>query len=95
MARLEAAEAPVSDVVDHGHLRSVYTYDPNGIPLEFTWPVPGCDIAVRPRFEDQTPTEAAREGADPVPGIWPEPEPVPEDERLMVPGEGKEHFEEN
>lgn len=92
MGRLEAAGMPISDAVDHGHLRSIYTYDPNGIPLEFTWPVQGCDISARPLFMDNPQLPITREGPDPVPGHWPDAEEIPGDERLVVPGEGHDHF---
>jgi len=93
VGRLESAEIPVTDLVDHGMLHSIYTYDPNGIPLEFTWQVPGCDVVAEPRLLDLSPTAVTRAGPDPVPGTWPDPEPVPEDERVLIPGEGKEHFD--
>lgn len=92
LAALEAADIPVSDPVDHGLLRSIYTYDPNGIPLEFTWSVPDIDIVAAPLFKDDDPPSAVLEGARPRPERWPAPEPVPEDEREIVPGEGREHF---
>lgn len=31
---------------------------------------------------------------NPVPGQWPRPEPVAEEERIIVPGEGKDNFPE-
>jgi catechol 2,3-dioxygenase-like lactoylglutathione lyase family enzyme len=36
-ARLEAAGTEVTDVVDHGLMRSIYFTDPNGIALEASW----------------------------------------------------------
>jgi catechol 2,3-dioxygenase-like lactoylglutathione lyase family enzyme len=36
-ARLKAAGSEVTDVVDHGFIRSVYFTDPNGIALEASW----------------------------------------------------------
>jgi catechol 2,3-dioxygenase-like lactoylglutathione lyase family enzyme len=36
-ARLKEAGCEVTDVVDHGFLRSVYFSDPNGIALEASW----------------------------------------------------------
>ncbi len=36
-ARLEAAGSEVTEVVDHGVMRSVYFTDPNGIALEASW----------------------------------------------------------
>jgi catechol 2,3-dioxygenase-like lactoylglutathione lyase family enzyme len=35
--RLKAAGCEVTDVVDHGFIRSVYFTDPNGIALEASW----------------------------------------------------------
>ena len=36
-ARLEAAGSEVTEVVDHGLMRSIYFTDPNGIALEASW----------------------------------------------------------
>ena len=36
-ARLKAAGCEVTDIVDHGIIRSVYFTDPNGIALEASW----------------------------------------------------------
>ena len=44
-ARLEAADIWVSEVVDHGFIHSIYAFDPNRIPIEFSAPVPGVDMA--------------------------------------------------
>jgi catechol 2,3-dioxygenase-like lactoylglutathione lyase family enzyme len=35
--RLKAAGSEVTDVVDHGFMRSIYFTDPNGIALEASW----------------------------------------------------------
>lgn len=32
----EAVGFPVSDVIDHGLIRSIYAHGPNGIPIEFS-----------------------------------------------------------
>ena len=92
--RLFAAEIPVSDVIDHGFIRSVYSYDPNGIPIEFTCNVPEVDIRAHPVMKDAAPGLAAREGAGPVAGKWPEPAPAPPEERVVIQGEGWENFRE-
>jgi catechol 2,3-dioxygenase-like lactoylglutathione lyase family enzyme len=64
--RLKAHDCEVTDVVDHGFLRSIYFNDPNGIALEATWwtidptgrPVdPGDDRL----FSDPDPVPAVRE----------------------------------
>ena len=92
-ARLDAAGFHVSDVIDHGFIHSIYTHDPNGIPIEFSHNVEGIDIRRDPQMVDVEPTAAALEGPEPRPGHWPEPEgPVPEDERVVVPGAGSEAF---
>lgn len=91
--RLFAADYPFSDVVSHGFVHSVYTYDPNNLPLELAAPVPGVELGRPPRFMDQPPTESAKEGASPVLGRWPEPEPLPVEERIVIPGGGSEDFQ--
>ena len=35
--RLKNANCEVTDVVDHGFIRSIYFTDPNGIALEASW----------------------------------------------------------
>lgn len=93
MARLEVAQVPVSDVADHGFCHSLYTYDPNGIPIEFLYAVPGVDLAAKPVFAGEDPSPVMRQGADPVHGCWPEPELIPPEDREMVPGAGREDFQ--
>ena len=39
MARLDAAGFWVSEVIDHGFIHSIYAFDPNNIPIEFSAPV--------------------------------------------------------
>ena len=89
MARLDAAGFWVSEVMDHGFIHSIYSFDPNNIPIEFSAPVPGIDLRKHPAMKDRYPSAAAAEGPDPQPGKWPAPEgPVPAEERLIFPGEG-------
>jgi catechol 2,3-dioxygenase-like lactoylglutathione lyase family enzyme len=64
--RLVAADCEVTDVVDHGSVRSVYFTDPNGIALEASWWV--LDATGRPAdygdprlFADPDPVLAVRE----------------------------------
>jgi catechol 2,3-dioxygenase-like lactoylglutathione lyase family enzyme len=95
-ARLEAAGFWVSEVVDHGFIHSLYSFDPNNIPVEFSWAVPGVDVRKRPRLVDSSPSRAPLEGPDSQPGHWPEAdEPAPEDERIVYPGAGEEVMDEN
>jgi catechol 2,3-dioxygenase-like lactoylglutathione lyase family enzyme len=64
--RLKAAGCEITDVVDHGFIRSVYFTDPNGIALEASWWV--TDATGRPAdygdpdlFADANPVPAVRE----------------------------------
>lgn len=57
--RLSDAGTDVSEVVDHGLLRSVYATDPNGISIEFS--VSARDLDADPWFDDADPVPAARE----------------------------------
>lgn len=65
--RLQAAGCEVTDVVDHGLLRSIYFTDPNGIALEAScWVVDPTghatlDVADRRLFADPDPVPALRE----------------------------------
>jgi len=62
--RLKGAHCEVTDVIDHGSMRSVYFTDPNGIALEASWWV--HDPTGRPA--DYT-DEGAFGDLDPVPAI--------------------------
>ncbi len=87
--RLEAAEIWVSEVVNHGFIHSIYTFDPNNIPIEFCSPVEGADIKKNPKMKDKMPSSVALEGPEPQPGLWPEPtDPIPTDERRIYAGDG-------
>jgi hypothetical protein len=64
--RLKAAGCEVTDVVDHGFIRSVYFTDPNGIALEASWWVRDptgrpADYADRGQFADHKPVAAVLE----------------------------------
>jgi catechol 2,3-dioxygenase-like lactoylglutathione lyase family enzyme len=69
--RLKTAGCEVTDVVDHGFIRSVYFTDPNGIALEASWWV----------------TDATGRDADFTDeGLFSDPEPVPAVEELRRDG---------
>ena len=88
-AKLEAADIWVSEVVDHGFIHSIYAFDPNRIPVEFSAPVADVDIRKNPKMMDKSPSATALEGADPQPGRWPQPAgPVPASQRKVYPGDG-------
>ena len=92
--RLDAADIWVSEVVDHGFIHSIYTFDPNGIPLEFSHAVEGVNPRRTPVFQDRNPSAIMKEGARPRPHFWPDVEtPTPPEDRPVYPGEGKDLFD--
>lgn len=91
--RIDAAGFWVSEVIDHGFIHSVYTFDPNNIPIEFSWNVEGIDIRKNPKMLDAHPTDVASEGPDPCFDKWPEVKnPTPENKRMIYPGQGVDFF---
>ena len=65
-ARLKANGSQVTDVVDHGFIRSIYFNDPNGIALEASWWVVDptgriADYGDQALFSDPDPVPAVRE----------------------------------
>ena len=87
--RLEAADFWVSEVINHGFIHSIYTFDPNRIALEFSAPVASVDLCQTPRMKDRRPTATALEGPDPQPGRWPDDyKATPAGDRRIYPGEG-------
>lgn len=91
--RLTEAGFEVSGVIDHGFIHSIYTWDPNGIPIEFSANVKGADIRRQPAMRDAEPSPMAGEGSEPRPERWPSPKtPTPVSERRIYPGAGSELF---
>ncbi len=72
---LEANGFWASELIDHGFIVSLYAFDPNNIPIEFSWPVPDCDVHESPIMIDTRPTPAALEGSEPRPRRWKSPGP--------------------
>ncbi len=90
-AKLEKAGFWTSEIIDHGFIWSLYSFDPNGIPIEFSYGSGELDIRSKPVMIDRAPGAVALEGPDPQPGKWPSPErSVPESERIKYPGEGRD-----
>ncbi len=91
--KLEAAGFYVSDAIDHGIIHSIYAYDPNGIPIEFSHNVEGVDVRREPQMRDREPSRVTLEGSQPQPGIWPQvTRPTPKQEWVVYPGAGSELF---
>jgi catechol 2,3-dioxygenase-like lactoylglutathione lyase family enzyme len=65
--RLKRADCEVTDVVDHGFIRSIYFSDPNGIALEASWwtvdPTGHAELSFDDQrfFDDPTPVPAVVE----------------------------------
>ncbi|MBI5639159.1 MAG: VOC family protein [Nitrospirae bacterium] len=91
--RISAAGIWVSEVIDHGFIHSIYTFDPNGIPIEFSWNVEGIDIRKNPKMADSTPSIIAKEGSGAQPDTWPAiKRRTPPEKRRIYPGQGSEFF---
>ena len=86
----------MSEVVDHGFIHSIYAFDPNGIPIEFSHNVPEVDIRKNPAMVDHDPSAVTMEGPEPQPGHWPRaPQTTPLKERKVYPGAGKDLIDPN
>lgn len=91
--RLAAAGLWVSEAIDHGFFHSIYAFDPNGIPIEFSCPVAGTQIRAIPLLADRNPSAVAAEGSAPRPEHWPPVrQPTTPGERVVYPGAGSELF---
>jgi len=86
---LEEAEFWVSEVIDHGFIHSIYSFDPNNIPIEFSAPVVDIDLRKLPQMRDKLPLAEALEGPEAQMGIWSSPQQsTPSEDRIVYPGEG-------
>lgn len=59
-----------SEVIDHGFILSLYAFDPNNIPIEFSYSVPEFDVRAHPIMIDSQPTPAALEGSEARTAVW-------------------------
>ena len=91
--KLNAAGVWVSEVIDLGFIHSIFSFDPNGIPIEFSWNVEGTDIRKNPVMMAPPPTEVAGEGPEPQEGRWPPVEgPTLMKDRKIYPGQFGKFF---
>ena len=91
--KLEAAGFEVSDAINHGFIHSIYAFDPNGIPIEFSHNAEGVDIRRNPQMSDSEPSTITLEGTEPQAKAWPEVKtPTPLSARIVYPGAGSELF---
>lgn len=89
---LENAGYWTSEIIDHGFILSLYSFDPNGIAIEFSWSVKELDPRLKPRLLDTKPSVIALEGSDPRPERRPSITPVAKEDQIVYPGE-REQFE--
>ena len=89
--KLAAADFWVSEIVDHGFIYSIYSFDPNNIPIEFSYNVPNIEIRKKPKMKDGSPSSITIEGPEPQIGKWPtyEVDCEAEDDFKIYPGGGK------
>jgi len=90
--QLIAAELPVSDIIDHGFIHSIYTYDPNHIAVEFCVVIHELTAEQAMILDDDTPSPRVQEGALPIAGRWVSADETEEGEVIIVPGEGSDLF---
>jgi len=91
--KLAAAGFWVSDLIDHGFIHSIYSFDPNGIPIEFSHNVEGVNVRSSPKIGDSAPSAITREGTEPRFEKWPQVKhPTPREQRRAYPGAGSELF---
>lgn len=88
--RLDAAGFWASEIIDHGFIHSVYSFDPNGIPIEFSCAAGDVDVHAHPILRDSAPSGITLEGPDPVGGRWPAPDEAIDEAEEVFPGEGKD-----
>ncbi|MGD9073787.1 MAG: VOC family protein [Desulfobacteraceae bacterium] len=92
--KLQAAGFWVSEMIDHGFIHSIYAFDPNGIPIEFSYNVEGIDIRKKPTMVDTAPSDITKEGPDPRLDKWHTVgKPTPRKDRHVYPGEGTQLVE--
>ncbi len=84
---LEASGYWVSEIIDHGFIWSLYSFDPNGIAIEFSWSVEDYNPHKYPKLVDSHPSEIALEGPEPNSSRLPLFSEPPEEEKIVYPGE--------
>jgi len=87
--KLTAAGFWVSEIIDHGFIHSIYSFDPNNIPVEFSYSVTGVDVRRAPQMRDRNPSSVALEGSQPQVGQWPQPGKTEGLDLSIYPGEGR------
>jgi len=91
--KLSVAGFWVSEVIDHGFIHSIYAFDPNGIPIEFSHNVEGIDVRRNPQMRDSAPSAVTKEGPEPKLDKWPEVKhPTTKRDWVVYPGAGSELF---
>ena len=84
------AQKPVTDIIDHGYIYSIYTYDPNGVPLEFNTALPGFDLFKEPLLTDDAPSDLVKTTPEAASLLLVDDELA--EDRLIIPGEDARLF---
>lgn len=91
--RLEYANEWVSEVIDHGIILSIYTFDPNGISLEFTYQKEKESLQEKQQLFDSNPSNISKEGIDPQGKLYPDnPNPTDREKRKTYKGLIKDYM---
>jgi hypothetical protein len=85
---LETNDFWASEIIDHGFILSLYAFDPNNIPIEFSYAVPEYDVHAHPIMIDSHPTPAATQGSEPRPERW-RPAVASDSDHEFYPGEAE------
>jgi hypothetical protein len=71
----------------------LYSFDPNNIPIEFSFGARMPELREKPLMADSSPSDIALEGPDPQSRVWPAVDtPTPVGDRKLYPGLGSELF---
>ncbi len=92
--RFDAAEIWTTELIDNGFIYSFFTFDNNGISLEFCCSTKDIDIKRDGRMKDRSPSEITMEGSLPQPDKWPDvKEHTSAEDRRVYNGELKKLFD--
>ncbi len=91
-ALLDTADYWTSEIIDHGFILSLYSYDPNGIAIEFSYVVEEFNPHRLPKMLDLHPSALALEGPEPQADRVPALVLPSEGDRVVYPGE-RDQFE--
>ena len=89
---LVESDIPVTDIIDHGFIYSLYTFDPNRIALEFNCRTRDIDLISNPMIQTGGSARSLSPNTHSPKNTWDEQELHQDLERLIIDGEGKNFF---